>query len=247
VEPTNIGSSSLLADLPTTYASRRFAFARNDYAPTASSGHPLTGSRNPCGFRFALVLQVGALATSVSGSLRQGPGIGLAPAGAHLQSPGHCQSHEGERGATSRPVPPRRAGPRLRAHFPPQVRQPPWPGADPAVSLGRIGPPADVLKPGNVRIVSYGSVGSRGRRALLPVPQFQVAQNSFNHGAVADQADDFERAGAARTNQWVRFVHFLISRAHELLNRRVNSSAQSPSSLPGGSGTAGGSETPAPA
>jgi hypothetical protein len=94
VEPTNIGSSSLLADLPTTYASRHFAFARNDYAPTASSGHPLTGPRNPRGSRFALVLQVGALATSVSGSLRQGPGIGLAPASAHLQSPGHCQSHK---------------------------------------------------------------------------------------------------------------------------------------------------------
>ena len=94
VEPTNIGSSSLLADLPTTYASRHFAFARNDYAPTASSGHPLTGPRNPRGFWFALVLQIGALATSVSGSLRQGPGIGLAPTDAHLQSPGHCQSRE---------------------------------------------------------------------------------------------------------------------------------------------------------
>jgi len=40
---------------------------------------------------------------------------------------------------------------------------------------------------------------------------------------------------------------FFISLAHELLTWRANSSAQPPSSLPGGSGTAGGSETQAPA
>ena len=81
---------SLPADLPAAYASRRFAFARNSRSPTASSKHPLAGPRPPFRFRFLLVLQVGALATSVSDSLRQGSGSGLAPLGAHLRSPGHA-------------------------------------------------------------------------------------------------------------------------------------------------------------
>jgi len=72
-----------------------------------------------------------------------------------------------------------------------------------------MGSPADVLKPWNVGIVSYGSVWSRGRRALRPVPEFQVAQDLLDHRPVADQADDFERARAVRANQGVRFVHFL--------------------------------------
>ena len=83
------------------------------------------------------------------------------------------------------------------------------PGAHQTVSLGRIGPPADLLKARNVGIVAYGSVGCRRRRTLGPVPEFQVAQDFFDHGAVADQTDDFERAGAGRANQWGRFVHLL--------------------------------------
>ena len=35
------------------------------------------------------------------------------------------------------------------------------------------------------------------RRTLGPVPQLQVAQDPFNHRAVADQADDLKGAGAA--------------------------------------------------
>jgi hypothetical protein len=50
---------------------------------------------NPCRSQLALVLQVGALAPSVSGSLRRGPGTGLAPAGAHLRSPGHASHTSG--------------------------------------------------------------------------------------------------------------------------------------------------------
>ena len=40
--------------------------------------------------RLALVLQVSALASSMSDSLRQGSGTGLAPISAHLRSPGHA-------------------------------------------------------------------------------------------------------------------------------------------------------------
>jgi hypothetical protein len=99
-------ASSLPADLPAAYASRRFAFARNSRSPTASSKHPLAGPRSPFRFRFLLVLQVGALATSVSDSLRQGSGSGLAPLGAHLRSPGHA-GHTG----TGRDVAPRSLSP----------------------------------------------------------------------------------------------------------------------------------------
>jgi hypothetical protein len=81
-------------ELASVLRSRRFWFARDGYPATASSGHPHAGHRNPRGFRFALVLQVGAVVPSVSGSLRQDPGIGLAPADAPLQSHGHCRSHE---------------------------------------------------------------------------------------------------------------------------------------------------------
>jgi hypothetical protein len=92
--PTNIGSLSLPADSPSMDALRHFAFARYGCSPTASSGLPLTGIRFPFGPRIGLVLQVGALASSVSDSLRQGSGLGLAPFGAHLQSSGHA-SHTG--------------------------------------------------------------------------------------------------------------------------------------------------------
>ena len=44
-------------------------------------------------------------------------------------------------------------------------------------TLGRIRPLADLVKPGNVGIVSYGSVGHTRRRTLGPVPEFQVAQD----------------------------------------------------------------------
>jgi hypothetical protein len=38
-----------------------------------------------------------------------------------------------------------------------------------------------------------------------------VAQDLLDHRPVADQADDFERAGAARANQGVRFVYLQTS------------------------------------
>jgi hypothetical protein len=78
------------------------------------------------------------------------------------------------------------AGTRFRAQFSAQVRRPPLPGGSQAVSLGRIGPLVDLLKPRNIGIVSYGSVGCTRRRTLRPVPEFQVAQDLFDHGAVVD-------------------------------------------------------------
>lgn len=58
---------------------------------------PPRGSPLPFESRFALVLQAGALASSVSGSLRQGPGSGLALTCAHLRSPGHASHTSGRR------------------------------------------------------------------------------------------------------------------------------------------------------
>jgi hypothetical protein len=80
------------------------------------------------------------------------------------------------------------------------------PGGEQAVSLGGIRPLADLLKPRNVGIAVDTSVGRTRRRTLGPVPEFQVAQDLFDHDAVIGEADDFQRAGAARANEWVRFV-----------------------------------------
>jgi hypothetical protein len=77
------------------------------------------------------------------------------------------------------------------------------------VSPGRIRPLAVLLNPRNVGIAVNASVGRRRRRTLGPIPEFQGAQDIFDHGALIDQADDFQRAGAARANEWIRFVHFL--------------------------------------
>jgi hypothetical protein len=63
-------ASSLPADSPTMDALRRFTFVRYSCSPTASSRLPLAGPQSPFGSRFGLVLQAGALAPSVSDSLR---------------------------------------------------------------------------------------------------------------------------------------------------------------------------------
>ena len=79
---------ALDAALPAMDALRRFAFARNGHSPTASFRPPLAGERRfpdaPTG------APVNALAFLVSGSLRQGPGIGLVYFMTHLQNPGHA-------------------------------------------------------------------------------------------------------------------------------------------------------------
>ncbi len=62
---------------PLQNALRRFTFVQNDHAPTASTRHPLTGTRATCGVESQPVLRNGALASSVSGSLREGPGSGF--------------------------------------------------------------------------------------------------------------------------------------------------------------------------
>lgn len=48
----------------------------------------------------------------------------------------------------------------------------------------------------------------RGRRALGPVPELQVARDFFYDRAVADEADDLKRSGSSRADQGVGFVHF---------------------------------------
>ena len=63
---------------PLQNALRRFTFVQNDHAPTASTRHPLTGTRATCGVESQPVLRNSALASSVSGSLREGPGSGFA-------------------------------------------------------------------------------------------------------------------------------------------------------------------------
>lgn len=72
------------------------------------------------------------------------------------------------------------------------------------VSPGRIRILAGLVESSALLIVLDGSLGRGWRRALGAIPEFHVTQNFLDHGAVADQADDFEWAGAARTNQGIR-------------------------------------------
>ena len=76
-------------------------------------------------------------------------------------------------------------------------------------SAGRVRPLAGLVKAGDLLIILDRSPGGARRRTLGPVPPLQVAQDPFNHGAVADQADDLKGAGAAGADPRVRFVHFL--------------------------------------
>jgi hypothetical protein len=124
-------------------------------------------------------------------------------------------------GGTGSDVAPRSPSPRgnsLPGTPSPQVRRPPLPGAGQAVSLGRIRPPADLVKPRNVRIVSDGSVGRSRWRTLRPIPQFQMPQDPFDDHRRIDQAYDLEPARAMRANQGIGF----LSRAlHTGLTARV--------------------------
>ena len=59
-------------------ALRRFTFVRNGHTPTASTGRPFTGPMPISRATGGPVFRTNALASSVSGSLCQGPGLGLA-------------------------------------------------------------------------------------------------------------------------------------------------------------------------
>ena len=56
-------------------------------------------------------------------------------------------------------------------------------------------------------IITEGSLWPRGRWPLRSIPQLEVTQDSFNGGAVVDQADNIERAAATGTQQGIGFVN----------------------------------------
>ena len=107
----------------------------------------------------------------------------------------------GSRAGHRAPLPLRRPA-RISGTLPPRAAVLSWTGAG-AASAGWARPLAGLVKVGDLLMVLDGSFGSGGRGALGPVPQLQVPQDLFNDRAVADQADDFERSGAAGTDEGI--------------------------------------------
>ena len=108
-------------------------------------------------------------------------------------------------GGAGRDVPPRSPSGcprRFRAHFRRGK-------SGRAESSGAGAASAGLVKTGNLLIILDRSPRRARRRTFGPVPELQVAQDFFDHGAVADQADDGKGSAAAGTDQGVRFEHFL--------------------------------------
>ena len=136
------------------------------------------------------------------------PGFGREAAAAPVQRSRRSGKGGVERSGTCRPSPASRAGADF-GHTPTEARAGLLQRERDTASGGCVRPEAGLVRIDDLLMVLDGSPCRTRRRTFGPVPQLQVAQDLFNDRAVADQADDLERSGAAGTDQGIRFVHFL--------------------------------------